>query len=76
MKPLKNINVNYCAIQKEIDDNYSELDSGEYDIYDFCGYISTKYFKDVDPLWGERDDEDPYTDLLFAMIEINGLYLY
>jgi hypothetical protein len=54
-----------------------DLDSdGIYDLYEFCGHISRKYFKPVDKLWGERTDKDPYTDMIFAMLEINGIELY
>ncbi len=65
--------VNYNAIQKEINKNYLDLDSGTYEIFDFIGYISEKYFKPIDPFWGERVNENPYLDLIFAMLEINGL---
>lgn len=68
--------INYNAIQKEIDDNYLDLVSGVYDIYKFIDYISKKYFKPVDKLWGERIDEDPYHDMLIGMIEINGIKIY
>ena len=71
-----NAKINYNAIQKEIDENYLDLVSGIYDVYDFMGYISAKYFKPVDPIWGERTDENPYLDMLFGMIEINGIELY
>jgi len=74
MKP--NAKINYNAIQKEIDDNYLDLLSGIYDVYDFVSYISEKYFKPVDPLYGERTDENPYLDMLFGMLEINGIELY
>lgn len=74
MKPRPKID--YNAIQKEIDDNYLDLTSGVKDVYDFTGYISEKYFKPIDPIWGERMDENPYLDTLFGMIEINGIELY
>jgi hypothetical protein len=74
MKPQPNIN--YNAIQKEIDDNYLDLVSGVLDVYEFTAYISEKYFKPHDKLWGERTDVNPYLDLLFAMIEINDIELY
>lgn len=74
MKPR--VKIDYNAIQKEIDDNYLDLVSGIKDVYDFIGYVSEKYFKKVDPIWGERTEENPYTDILFAMIEINGIELY
>lgn len=68
--------LNYNAIQKEIHDNYLDLKSGIYDVYEFCGYISKKYYKPVDPEWGERIELDPYADLTFALLEINGIELY
>jgi hypothetical protein len=74
-KKAKN-KINYNGIQKEIDKNYDVLKSGDYDIYDFTSYISKKYISDVDPIFGERTTIDPYTDLIFAMIELNGLELY
>jgi hypothetical protein len=71
-----NAKIDYNAIQQEIDKNYLDLVSGVYDVYDFTGYISEKYFKPVDKLWGERTDVNPYLDMLFGMIEINGIELY
>ena len=71
-----NAKINYNAIQEEIDINYLDLVSGVYDVYDFIDYISVKYFKPVDKLWGERTDANPYLDMLFGMIEINGIELY
>ena len=68
--------LDYNAIQKEIHDNYLDLTSGLWDVYNFMSYISEKYFKPVDPLWGERLDENPYADMLFGMLEINGIELY
>ena len=68
--------LDYNAIQKEIHDNYLDLKSGIIDVYEFCGHISKKYFKPVDKQWGERVNEDPYTDMLFGMLEINGIELY
>lgn len=63
-------------IQLEVHKNYDELLSGEYDVYEFCSYISNKYYKGIDPHWGERTKADPYTDLTFALLEINGIELY
>jgi hypothetical protein len=68
--------INYNAIQKEISKHFLDLKSGVYDVYDFISYISIKYFKPVDELWGERTDEDPYLDMLFGMLEINEIELY
>lgn len=68
--------INYNAIQEEIDKNYNDITNEIYDVYDFISYISEKYFKPVDLIWGERTDENPYLDLLFAMLEINGIKLY
>ena len=68
--------LDYNAIQREIDKNYLDLVSGVYDVYDFCGYISEKYFKPIDPEWGERTDVNPYVDVLFGMLEINDIELY
>jgi len=68
--------LDYNAIQKEIHDNYLDLKSGILDVYTFTGNVSEKYFKPIDKLWGERVNEDPYTDLLFGMLEINGIELY
>ena len=68
--------IDYNAIQKEIHDNYLGLKSGIIDAYDFISYISKKYFQPVDPVWGKRIDEDPYSDMLFGMLEINGIELY
>ena len=69
-------NLDYNAIQKEIHDNYLDLKSGILDVYEFIGKISEKYFKPVDKLWGKRTDENPYLDMLFGMLEINGIELY
>ncbi len=68
--------LDYNAIQKEIHDNYLDLKSGILDVYEFIGVISKKYFKPVDPIWGDRTDENPYVDMLFGMLEINGIELY
>lgn len=71
-----NVKINYNAIQKEIDNNYLDITSGIYDVYSFTGYISKKYFKPIDPIWGERTGFNPYLDMLFGMLEINGIELY
>jgi len=68
--------LNISAIQSEIHENWIDLKSGCVDVYEFCSYISNKYYKEIDPEWGERINEDPYTDLTFAMLEINGIDLY
>lgn len=68
--------IDYNAIQKKIDNNYLDLKSGILDVYDFTGDISKEFIKPVDPQWGNRIEEDPYTDLIFAMLEINGITLY
>jgi hypothetical protein len=72
----KNKKPNFQSIQKEIDDNFLDLSSGILDVYDFISDVSRKHCKPVDPQWGERiNGDDPYTDLIFAMIEVNGLEL-
>ena len=68
--------LDYNAIQKEIHDNYLDLKSGILDVYEFIDNISKKYFKPVDKDWGTRVDENPYVDMLFGMLEINGIELY
>jgi len=70
------ITINYNEIQKEIHDNYLDLKSGILDVYEFIGNISEKYFKPVDKDWKTRTDENPYIDMLFGMLEINGIELY
>lgn len=30
----------------------------------------------LDEMWGERTDENPYLDMLFGMLEINGIELH
>lgn len=75
-KPINIINIDYNAIQKEIHDNYLDLKTGIYDVYEFIHHISLKYFKPVDKDWGERVDENPYSDMIFAMLEINEIELY
>jgi len=72
----KNKKPNYSAIQKDIDNNFLDLTSGIKDVYEFIGETSKKHCKPVDPEWGEREKQDPYTDLLFAMLEVNGIELY
>ncbi len=67
---------NFSAIQKDIDNNFLDLTSGVRDVYEFISEISKKHCKPVDPEWGNRVYEDPYTDLLFAMLEVNGIELY
>ena len=68
--------LDYNAIQKEIHDNYLDLKSGILDVYEFTSKISNKYFKPVDKEWETRTDENPYVDMIFAMLEINGVELY
>ena len=67
--------LDYNAIQKEIHDNYLDLKSGVWDVYDFMSGITEKY---VHPFYPEYTDKDAehVTDLLFAMFEINGIELY
>lgn len=72
----KNKKPNIQGIQNEIDNNFLDLTSGVRDVYEFCGYIGDKYYKSVDPHWGKRTEADPYTDLTFALLEINGIELY
>jgi hypothetical protein len=68
--------LDYNAIQKEIHRNHSELKDGTLDVYEFISRVSKKYFKPVDEMWGERTDDNPYVDMLFGMLEINGIELY
>lgn len=68
--------LDYNAIQKEIHDNYLDLKSGILDVYEFIGNISEKYFKPVDEKWEIRVEENPYVDMLFGMLEINGIEFY
>ena len=71
---MKTIDLN--AIQKEIHDNWLDLKSGILDVYEFIGTISKKYFKPIDKEWETRTDENPYIDMLFGLLEINGIELY
>ena len=64
------------AIQVEIKYNYLDLVKGIMDVYEFIAYISLKYFKPVDPEYDQREDNNPYADLIFAMLEVNGIELY
>ena len=73
---MKIVKIDYNTIQKEIHDNYLDLVSGVWDVYEFIHYISIKYFKPVDKDWGERIEENPYLDMLFGMLEINEIELY
>jgi len=73
---MKIVKIDYNAIQKEIHDNYLDLVSGVWDVYEFIHHISIKYFKPVDKDWGERVEENPYIDMLFSMLEINEIELY
>ena len=68
--------IDYNGIQSEIRQNYTDLKNGDYNVYEFCGYISKKYYQNIDPEWGTIKGLDPYADLTFAMLEINGIELY
>jgi len=68
--------INYNEIQKEIYENHKDLKNGNLDVYDFTAKISEEYFKPVDEEWATRTKENPYLDLLFAMLEINEIELY
>lgn len=72
----KNKKPNYQHIQKDIDDNYLDLTSGVLDVYEFISTLSKKHCKHVDSKWGDRIQDDPYSDLLIAMIEVNGIETY
>jgi hypothetical protein len=65
--------LDYNAIQKDIHNNLNELNEGDLDVYDFIGTLSKKYIKPVDPKWLDREDDNPFLDVLFGMLEINGV---
>lgn len=73
LNPKKMINFN--ALQKEIEQNKKSLITKELDYYIFISNASLKYFKPIDKLFDERtaNEPNPYLDLLFAMLEINGI---
>lgn len=62
----------------EIKKNKKAIETGKKDVYQFTSEMSKKYFSKIDPLYGERsvDMEDPYTDIIFAIMEILGIELY
>jgi len=68
-------NINYNAIQEEIELNKDALNNYELDPFKLMSNLSIKYIKPVDKLWSKRMTEDPFTDLLIAMFEINGIDL-
>lgn len=68
--------INYNAIQKEIDDNFLDLKSGSKDVYEFMGEMTRKYIEPYFPECMECINKNPYSDLLFAMLEINKIELY
>lgn len=68
--------LDYNAIQSEITLKLDVLLSGEYDVYEFIQYISEKYIKPFDKHYSDLIEDNPYLDLLFAMLEINKIYIY
>lgn len=67
--------IDYNAIQKEIHDNYLDLKSGVWDVYNFMTGITEKYVLPHFPNYTD-EDADHVADLLFAMFEINGIEIY
>lgn len=72
----KKINLN--AIQNELLQEKENINNGTSDVYNFLGYLSKKYFSEVDPNWADRlsSEEDPYNDILFCLCDIHGVNLY
>ena len=68
--------INYNGIQEEISNNILYLQSGDLDCYDFIHSLATDFINSVFPEAMDIEGENPYTDLLFAMLEINGIDLY
>lgn len=70
--------IDYNAIQSDILAHKKEVEDGDYDVYLFISDLSEKHVRPFDPLWEDRcvSGDDPYTDLLMAMVEINGISLY
>ncbi|WP_439132395.1 hypothetical protein [Polaribacter sp.] len=68
--------IDYNAIQEEIDNNFLDLKSGVKDCYEFIHEMTLKYIKPIKPECMECLDENPFADMLFAMLEINGIELY
>jgi len=69
-------NINFNAIQKDIDDNYLDLTSSIKDVYEFMHELTLKHVANVHPRCMELTDKNPYADMLFAMFEINNIELY
>lgn len=65
-------------IQRDIHNYLSLLKDGSIDAYDFIYDLSQIYFANIDDDFYSRDwDEcNPYLDLLFSLLEINGVELY
>lgn len=61
-------------IKEEVEDFYLEKQYTK-DVYEFCSEIGKKYFKDLDPNYGEKK-ENPLLDFLFELVEANEIELY
>lgn len=69
-------NIDYNAIQKEIDNNFLDLKSGVKDCYEFMHEMQIKYIEPIAPECMDLEQDNPYADLLVAMLEINNIELY
>ena len=63
--------INLLEIQRAIHEY-----EGNIDPYTFIAQLSERFIKEHDPMWGEEREDDPYTDLLFNLMEINGIEFY
>lgn len=68
--------IDYNSIQKDIEENIENLTNGILDVYDYCGELTQKYIEPIFPESMDCEEENPYLDLIFAMLEINGIELY
>jgi len=68
--------MDWNKIQKEIDKNLVDLQDGTYDVYTFTHNVSNKIIAKEYPEVLTLEDNNPFVDIIFAMLEINQIELY
>lgn len=60
------------SLFREVRANKKKIEKGLVDPFGLAAQLSEKYFSKIDPKWGKRksNEEDPYTDLIFAVFDI------
>lgn len=68
--------VNYAGIQKEIEIHLEHTLAGSIDPYALSEHLESKFIAPLQNKVEITENENPYLDLIFAMMEINGIELY